>query len=530
MTSVTLNGVALNALQIDGMNVWSSGVTVIGDFAPVNVEDDSILGSTVFGTNDGGVLSTTTSDFSSKFSTDNTIVSYRNDPVISGSGAITATPTFNTTTGQASVEFNLLTNVGTGVYNKTYTFRVYATDENAESQDYAEWVVACEFTVTQGVVPQIAVAYGTDYTSTNPTQTSYEGEGDFYVKNGQWSVRFTEGDAPTTGYERISTSVSPSDVDVTVNVLALNTVTGDSTHEFTLRTIAPIDNHYVQSIEQVAAINKYGKSNIATWRIDNTFSVLQGVPNVLSNETSNSYTGASRLGSNTYNGGGAGNDGGANVSSTSKSFVGNFSGSPTSYRNSGTTSGSSNITATPTFNTATGQASVVFSLGTSAGVGTFSKTYTFRVYATNGVGESSSYSTWSVTCDFTVTQGAVPTTNNAYGASYTSVNPNQAVSQGNSKAITKSGSWSVRFNTGDAPTTSYTRTSWGVSSTTQNTSGYPTVNATGSTGSTAHEHVIDNFAIAGSYLEKTYEQVYATNKYGNSATLIWYVQTTFNVS
>lgn len=254
------------------------------------------------------------------------------------------------------------------------------------------------------------------------------------------------------------------------------------------------------------------------------------IPVATQNTATQSLSGANRLGSNTYNGGGTGNDGGNSPSSATTQFSNNFSGAPfTSFANSGSASGSSFITPSVSFNTSSGAASVSFSLSSSAGVGTFDKTYTFVVKATNAAGQSTTTSTWSVSCSFEVIQGQVPQMNPTYGTDLTSVNSDRSSLAGAGDSVDRSGSWAVRFTPGDAAVTSYTRTSWGETPDTY-TSSFPVVNATGTTGNTTNRTVLSTSSTVGTYSHQYRENVYATNIYGNSSTLIWRVNTKFIVS
>lgn len=250
------------------------------------------------------------------------------------------------------------------------------------------------------------------------------------------------------------------------------------------------------------------------------------------NNVTTSSVSASTKGSVNYNGGGAGNDG-ATSATRSETFLDRFSSSPTAFSKSDSypipNSYISANASLVTSGSSRGQASVYFTLSTSAPVGTHTMRYRMRVTASNAAGTSSVHAYWQVTVTFTVAQGQVPTLTRA---DVSTLRPSSGSFQGEFGSLPSN--WhdyyafniTSYFNNGDAPITSYSK----ANSNSSGSSYLSFTHSLSSDGSCWQKHTLSQSASAGNHTMSSSIGVRARNKYGQSAIFYWHHNTSWDVN
>lgn len=165
---------------------------------------------------------------------------------------------------------------------------------------------------------------------------------------------------------------------------------------------------------------------------------------------------------------------------------------------------------------------VIFTLDTSAPIGTHTATHVFRCRATNIAGYST-YTDWICTVTFTVTQGPVPQPT----PDTLTANGTKNVNEGSSDYFFHSSNWVGRFTTDP----NYPVLEYRTNSNTQISGNHISYNSIldTATGYTSQKHTILADAPAGVWSEDTTLTVAARNKYGWSSGAAWRMTSSFNV-
>lgn len=206
------------------------------------------------------------SGFSSRFSgtvthySNNALWLSRDEPVRGYNGS------FNTSTGDYSIQFKLDANVGVGTYNGV--FRVWCYAHNTAGQSNGRAIdINVTLTVTQGAVPTLLG--GSTVTSTDST-SGVAGTQLVLSTSSMWDGRYSGETAIVMEAQWYTTSHNTS---ITRGYVSSTSPTGTISQTHTLPSSATAGTYSGNTYIRTHATNKYGESVPATWAYSTTFTL-----------------------------------------------------------------------------------------------------------------------------------------------------------------------------------------------------------------------------------------------------------------